>query len=182
MYNELKDIFQYLVSVRKLKNYLSVDIEFPTNWKIPKRFVEEDKIMENERVNDNKRFFSFVSEFDELTVDRTINNIKKIVSYNKEIELKEKLLKQKIDELKKIFENKNLENLQNLKFELLEEKILTREEQALDWLKSEIEKDKMELENNKKKLVDSIKTFQKEEIVKPPKKLTLWQKIKKALL
>jgi hypothetical protein len=52
----------------------------------------------------------------------------------------------------------------------------------LDWLKSEIEKDKMELENNKKKLVDSIKTFQKEEIVKPPKKLTLWQKIKKALL
>ena len=90
MYNELKDIFQYLVSVRKLKNYLSVDIEFPTNWKIPKRFVEEDKIMENERVNDNKRFFSFVSEFDELTLDRTINNIKKIVSYNKEIELKEK--------------------------------------------------------------------------------------------
>ena len=128
MYNELKDIFQYLVSVRKLKNYLSVDIEFPTNWKIPKRFVEEDKIMENERVNDNKRFFSFVSEFDELTLDRTINNIKKIVSYNKEIELKEKLLKQKIDELKKIFENKNLENLQNLKFELLEEKLNDGEE------------------------------------------------------
>ena len=128
MYNELKDIFQYLVSVRKLKNYLSVDIEFPTNWKIPKRFVEEDKIMENERVNDNKRFFSFVSEFDELTLDRTINNIKKIVSYNKEIELKEKLLKQKIDELKKIFENKNLENLQNLKFELLDEKLNDGEE------------------------------------------------------
>ena len=128
MYNELKDIFQYLVSVRKLKNYLSVDIEFPTNWKIPKRFVEEDKIMENERVNDNKRFFSFVSEFDELTLDRTINNIKKIISYNKEIELKEKLLKQKIDELKKIFENKNLENLQNLKFELLEEKLNDGEE------------------------------------------------------
>ena len=128
MYNELKDIFQYLVSVRKLKNYLSVDIEFPTNWKIPKRFVEEDKIMENERVNDNKRFFSFVSEFDELTLDRTINNIKKIVSYNKEIELKEKLLKQKIDELKKLFENKNLENLQNLKFELLDEKLNDGEE------------------------------------------------------
>ena len=34
---------------------------------------------------------------------------------------------------------------------MMEKKILTREEQALDWLKSEIEKDKMELENNKKK-------------------------------
>ena len=128
MYNELKDIFHYLVSVRKLKNYLSIDIEFSISWKIPKRFVEEDKIMENEKVTDNKRFFSFVSEFNEKTLDSTISNVKNIISYNKEIELKEKLLKQKIDELKKIFESKNLENLQNLKFELLEEKINDGEE------------------------------------------------------
>ena len=128
MYNELKDIFHYLVSVRKLKNYLSIDIEFPISWKIPKRFVEEDKIMENEKVTDNKRFFSFVSEFNEKTLDSTISNVKNIISYNKEIELKEKLLKQKIEELKKIFESKNLENLQNLKFELLEEKINDGEE------------------------------------------------------
>jgi hypothetical protein len=128
MYNELKDIFHYLVSVRKLKNYLSVDIEFPISWKIPKRFVEEDKIMENEKVTDNKRFFSFVTEFNEKMLDSTISNVKNIISYNKEIELKEKLLKQKIDELKKIFESKNLENLQNLKFELLEEKINDGEE------------------------------------------------------
>ena len=37
-------------------------------------------------------------------------------------------MKQKIDELKKIYENKNLENLQNLKFELLEEKLNDGEE------------------------------------------------------
>lgn len=128
MYNELKDIFQYLVSVRKLKNYLSVDIEFPITWKIPKRFVQEDKILENQKVNDSTRFFSFVSEFDENVLNLTIENVKNIISYNKEIELKEKLLKQKIDELKKIFESKNLENLQTLKFELLEEKLNDGEE------------------------------------------------------
>ena len=128
MYNELKDIFQYLVSVRKLKNYLSVDIEFPITWKIPKRFVQEDKILENQKVNDSTRFFSFVSEFDEKVLNLTIQNIKNIISYNKEIELKEKLLKQKIDELKRIFESKNLENLQTLKFELLEEKLNDGEE------------------------------------------------------
>lgn len=128
MYNEFKDIFHYLVSVRKLKTYLSIDIEFPTQWKIPKRFVDEDKIMENQKMSENKRFFSFVSEFNETNLDRTIDNIKKIVAYNKEIELKEKLLKQKIEELKKIFENKDLENLQNLKFELLEEKLNDGEE------------------------------------------------------
>lgn len=128
MYNELKDIFEYLVSVRKLKTYISIDIEFPNTWKIPKRFVQEDKIVENAKNNENYRFFSFVSEFDESNLNLTVNNIKNIIQYNKEIELKERLLKQKIDELKKIFESKKLENLQTLKFELFEEKLNDGEE------------------------------------------------------
>jgi cysteinyl-tRNA synthetase len=128
MYKELKDIFHYLVSVRVLKTYLSIDVEFPVGWKIPKRFVQEDKIMENQKMSNDKRFFSFVSEFGEESLTTTLNSIKSIISYNKEIELKEKLLKQKIDELKKIFESQQLENLQNLKFELLEEKLDDEEE------------------------------------------------------
>lgn len=128
MYKELKDIFQFLVSVRKLKKYLTIDIEFPTHWKIPKRFVQEDKIIENDKVNEGFRFFSFVSEFDEKNLNAVVSNIKSIISYNKEIEMKERLLKQKIDELKKIFENENIENLQSLKFDILEEKLDDGEE------------------------------------------------------
>ena len=128
MYNELKDIFQFLVSVRKLKTYLTIDIEFPSNWKIPKKYVIEDKIVENEKLNENYRFFSFVTEFNEVEMNQTVSNIKKIVSYNKEIEMKEKLLKQKIDELKRIFEKENLDNLQSLKFDILEEKLDDGEE------------------------------------------------------
>jgi hypothetical protein len=128
MYKELKDIFNYLVTVRVLKTYLSIDVEFPIGWKIPKKFVQEDKIMENEKMNKDKRFFSFVSEFDEDALNSTLKSIKSIISYNKEIELKEKLLKQKIDELKKIFESEHLDSLQNLKFELLEEKLNDEEE------------------------------------------------------
>jgi hypothetical protein len=128
MYKELKDIFQFLVSVRKLKKYLTIDIEFPTHWKIPKKFVQEDKIIENDKVNEGFRFFSFVSEFDEKNLNLVVNNIKSIISYNKEIEMKERLLKQKIDELKKIFENENIENLQSLKFDILEEKFDDGEE------------------------------------------------------
>lgn len=128
MYNELKDIFQFLVSVRKLKTYLTIDIEFPSNWKIPKKYVIEDKIVENDKLNENFRFFSFVTEFNEEQMNKTVDNIKKIISYNKEIEMKEKLLKQKIDELKKIFEKENLDNLQSLKFDILEEKLDDGEE------------------------------------------------------
>ncbi len=128
MYNELKDIFQFLVSVRKLKTYLTIDIEFPANWKIPKKYVIEDKIVENEKLNENYRFFSFVTEFNEVEMNQTVSNIKKIISYNKEIEMKEKLLKQKIDELKRIFEKENLDNLRSLKFDILEEKLDDGEE------------------------------------------------------
>jgi hypothetical protein len=101
MYNEFKDIFQFLISVRKLKTYISIDVEFPLTWKIPKRFVQEDKIIENQKVNDNARFFSFVSEFNEVILNQTVENIKNIISYNKEIEMKERLLIQKIDELRR---------------------------------------------------------------------------------
>jgi hypothetical protein len=80
------------------------------------------------KVNEDKRFFSFVSEFNQINLDKTVQNIKNIISYNKEIEMKERLLKQKIDELKKIFESKNLENLQTLKFELLEQQLNDGEE------------------------------------------------------
>lgn len=65
---------------------------------------------------------------------------------------------------------------------MMEKKISTREEQAIDWLKGEFEKDKVDLEKQKKALIESIKKIQKTEIVKPPEKKTLWQKIKKVLL
>ena len=64
----------------------------------------------------------------------------------------------------------------------MEKKILTKEEQTINWLKSEFEKDKIELENQKQKFVDSIKNLDKKDIIKPTAKLTIWQKIKKVLL
>ena len=63
----------------------------------------------------------------------------------------------------------------------MEKKLLTREEQAVTWLKSEIEKDKKSLELEKKKLIDSLKEFKKEEIIKTEEKLTLWKRIKKVM-
>ena len=55
-------------------------------------------------------------------------------------------------------------------------------EAEIDWLKTEMEKDLKDLEIDKKKLISQIKQFKKEEIIpKKPKKLTLWEKIKKIL-
>ena len=61
-------------------------------------------------------------------------------------------------------------------------KLWTREEQAVDWLKSEIEKDKASLEIEKKRIIESLREFKKEDIIKPEEKLTLWKRIKKVMM
>lgn len=123
IYKEFTILFPYLQSVRKLKSYLSFDVEFPDTWKLPKKFVNEEKVIENQKSNTGHRSFSFVSEFSEKLVDETIFNIKNIIAYNKEREEKERLFQIKVDELKKMFEKENLNNLQALKFEITENKI-----------------------------------------------------------
>lgn len=131
IYRDLQDIYEYLISIRKLKTYFSFDVELPSGWKIPKKYVSEDKIVEHTSKTEGMRFFSFISQYDEIDMDTTLNNIRNIISYNKEIELKERLLQQKITELKKIFEKTNLDELQSLKFELIEER-LTNDEEVFD--------------------------------------------------
>ena len=64
----------------------------------------------------------------------------------------------------------------------MEKKLLTREEQAIDWLKSELEKDKKELEIEKLMMIESLKDFKKDEIVIKKEKLTLWKRVKKVLM
>jgi len=128
LYSDLEDVFEYLISVRKLKNYLSFDIELPRTWKIPKKYANEEKVVELQNKNENRRSFSFVSEFQQSDVDLIVTNIKNIIAYNKEIEQKEKLLQQKIQELKSIFDKTNLDNLQSLKFEIIEQSLTNGEE------------------------------------------------------
>lgn len=64
----------------------------------------------------------------------------------------------------------------------MEKKLLTREEQTIDWLKSELEKDKKSLEIEKLRMIESLKNFKKDEIVIKKEKLTLWKRVKKVLM
>jgi hypothetical protein len=63
-------------------------------------------------------------------------------------------------------------------------KMSTQLENQVDWLKSEIEKDKIELDREKNRFIQQIKKINKEELLPKPvevKKLTLWQKILKVI-
>jgi hypothetical protein len=116
-YKELEPFIEYIHSIRKLKNYLSIDLKFPTKWSIPKSIVEEGQVVGFESDDANFKGISFVTEITETSVNVTLTKIAKIIRLNKEKELKEKLFKQTIEQLKQTFEKTDLDKLQNLYFD-----------------------------------------------------------------
>jgi len=133
LYKEFSILFPYLQSVRKIKTYLTFDVSFPNTWKLPKKFVNEEKVMEQTTTIPNERLFSFVSEITEEEVEKVSGNIQNIIKYNLEREEKEKLFDSKVNELKMIFEKQNLSNLKSLHFDIKKSKIeLVDNEEEID--------------------------------------------------
>lgn len=116
-YKELSPFVEYIHSIRKLKTYLSFDMVFPTKWSLPKSIVEEGQVVGFEAEDQNSKGISFVAEINESQISLTLTKIAKIIKLNKERELKEKLFKQTIDQLKQTFEKNDLDKLQNLYFD-----------------------------------------------------------------
>lgn len=123
LYKEFSTLLPYIQSVRKIKNFLSFDVSFPSTWKLPKKFIREDKILEQDSQTLDNRLFSFVSEISESEIELTSKNIQNIIKYNLEREEKERLFESKVNELKVLFEKQNLTNLKELQFEIKNNKI-----------------------------------------------------------
>ena len=117
LYKEIEHIVDYCSSIRKLKTYLSFDMIFPATWNVLKSQVDETKTVFN-KSDDKGKNISFVSEINEEAISDTISKIETVIKYNKEKEEKEKLFKEKVNELKNLFEKGGLEDLKNLKFDV----------------------------------------------------------------
>jgi hypothetical protein len=117
-YNQIEPIFEYLLQIRKIENYLMFDMLFPMTWKVPKKFIIEDKFLNQGQQEDNKILLSFISDFQQKELDLIVKNIIGIINYNIEREEKERLLQVKINELKTIFDKQSLDNLKELKFDI----------------------------------------------------------------
>lgn len=117
LYKELAPFVENIHSIRKLKNYLSFDMVFPAKWSLPKSIVEEGQLVGFEVENQNTKGVSFVSPIDEAEVSKTLTKIAKIIKLNKEKELKERLFKQTVEQLKNTFEKTDLDKLKSLYFD-----------------------------------------------------------------
>ena len=103
---ELTPFFEYLYQIRKAEDFLLIEFLFPNTWKIPKKYLIEDKFINNGQMEDKVQL-SFVSEFTKEELELVTTNIKGIIHFNLEREEKQRLLDFKINELKSIFEKEN---------------------------------------------------------------------------
>ena len=92
-------------------------MKFPNKWSIPKSIVEEGQVIGFEVEDQNSKGITFVCPISEKDVSITLVKIGKIIKLNKEKELKEKLFKQTVEQLKQTFEKTDLDKLQNLYFD-----------------------------------------------------------------
>lgn len=108
---------EYIHSIRKLEDYVSFDLKFPSKWGLPKSFLEEGKLVPFETGDDNLKGFSFVCPIFEKDINEVIQKIGKAVKLNKDREIKDKLFKETIERLKSTFEKTDLDKLKKLYFD-----------------------------------------------------------------
>ena len=123
---------RYLKSVRILKNYVSLDMIFPSTWVMLKKMPDGIEIVQTE-TQDSGMVSSFVCENKEDLLNKVEEVFNNIVKTNIEREEKERLFKTKVQELKSIFETKNLESLKGLKFDMVElTKLISNEAEEIN--------------------------------------------------
>jgi hypothetical protein len=116
-YKEIAPFVEYIHSIRKLETYLSFDMKFQTKWSIPKSIVDEGQVVGFDVEDPNMKGVTFICPIGEKEVSSIIVKIGKIIKLNKERELKERLFKQTVEQLKQTFEKTDLDKLQNLYFD-----------------------------------------------------------------
>lgn len=116
-YKSIEPFIEYFFSIRKLETYFSFDMEIPKTWGIPKSLSADGKTIpfESQRA-ETHRGISIVCEISEVEVEKTVQDILKIIKINKEREEKELLFKEVISDLKKTFESSDLDSLKRLNF------------------------------------------------------------------
>ena len=112
---KLNSLRPYVTGLRFVKNLPVVDVILKEGWNI----FESDTVTYKPSTNQPNYFMVFPKN-PEDTIDNVISHVEYVIEVNIEKENKLVLLKAKIEELKTLFTNKSLEELEKLKFSVQE--------------------------------------------------------------
>jgi len=118
LYNHIEKMEPYFHSIRKHKGFFIIDIKLPDDWRYKDITFEKKDVVgfKDNGLKDGKRFLSFFSKQEEIDIENSVNTVLEVIESNKEREAKESLLREKMVELKKQFEQTDLDTLKSLEF------------------------------------------------------------------
>lgn len=106
----------YLRGVKLAGDFTMIESIVKTSWKIDGIVPEGILYKSGKESEEFKGYVGYLFYSENYSLDQLVDTLEQIVSINIEIEQKQALLKNKVEELKKMFENKSLEELKGLKF------------------------------------------------------------------
>lgn len=110
-HEKLNEMRPYVTGIRFVKDLPVVDVVLLEGWDM----FESDTVSYKPSSN-NKNYFMVFSQENGGTIDRVIEHVQFVIDFNIEKENKLSLLKAKIEELKFLFSEKSLHELEKLRF------------------------------------------------------------------
>ena len=108
---KLNELRPYVTGIRFVKDLPVVDVLLLDNWDM----FESDNVTYKPSSN-NKNYFMVFPKNPEDSIDIVLDHVEYVIDFNVEKENKLSLLKAKIEELKFLFSEKSLKELERLKF------------------------------------------------------------------
>jgi hypothetical protein len=108
---KLNELRPYVTGIRFVKDLPVVDVVLLENWDM----FESDEISYKPSASNQSYYMVFPKDKDD-SIDSVLDHVKYVIEFNIEKENKLSLLKAKIEELKVLFNDKPLKDLEKLKF------------------------------------------------------------------
>lgn len=151
LYDNIQLMEPFFHSIRKHQSFIIIDIKLPESWTYKSDVVgvKETIGVKDNGIKGGKRFLSFFSKQTDSDIDLSVTTILSVVNGNQEREDKERLLQEKIIELKRRFETNDLDSLKGLHFEVSKEtEVSGMEEEMTDTKETKDESDRLVGERN----------------------------------
>ena len=118
MYEIIKSLKPYFFSLREIKDNVSLDLKLPVSWKYEKYAqVYKTLQLKVQDKNDKDVLLSFICSATEEGYEIVLQCAREVVEKNLEEEKKRELFDKKVREMRELFENMGLEELEKIKFD-----------------------------------------------------------------
>jgi hypothetical protein len=108
---KLSELRPYVTGIRFVKDLPVVDVLLNENWD-----MFESESISYKPSNNNNNYYMVFPKNSEDSIDNVLDHVEYVIDFNVEKENKLSLLKAKIEELKYLFSDKPLKELERLKF------------------------------------------------------------------